>query len=168
MRAHPIAIAKSWHTKSRHTKTPHSTRQSFEVEAGDISMPVANWRSAFALAAFGLLCAETSRAAIADYEFQLIEDRFKKGAGVAALRLIHKPDGRPVPDAVIFALRLDMAPDDMEAMTSPIEQTQSAEPGVYRFKIDLTDEGRWRISIAAKVQGEVGTLRSRLVVKATP
>jgi hypothetical protein len=132
-------------------------------------MPPTNLRMAcWALLALGLVGATNAQAAIADYEFKLVDAKLKKGQTVAAVRLIHKPDGKPVPDAVIFATRLDMAPDDMEAMTSAIEQAPSAEPGVYRFKVDLTDEGRWRISLAAKVQGESETLQSRLVLQATP
>jgi hypothetical protein len=132
-------------------------------------MPPTNLRMAcWALLALGLLGATNAQAAIADYEFKLVDAQFKKGPRVVAVRLIHKPDGKPVPNAVIFATRLDMAPDDMEAMTSAIEQAPSAEPGVYRFKVDLTDEGRWRISLAAKVQGESETLQSRLVLQATP
>jgi hypothetical protein len=109
-----------------------------------------------------------ARAAIDDYAFELVQTRLKRGQGVADVRLIHKPDGKPVSGAIIFAMRLDMAPDDMEAMTSAIELAQSPEPGLYRFKLDLTDEGRWRISIAAKIQGETGTLQSRLILQATP
>ncbi|WP_036279853.1 FixH family protein [Methylocystis sp. ATCC 49242] len=132
-------------------------------------MPPTNLRMAcWALLALGLVGATNAQAAIADYEFKLVDAKLKKGQTVAAVRLIHKPDGKPVPDALIFATRLDMAPDDMEAMTSAIEQAPSAEPGVYRFKVDLTDEGRWRISLAAKVQGESETLQSRLVLQATP
>ncbi|WP_442756189.1 FixH family protein [Methylocystis sp. JAN1] len=115
-----------------------------------------------------LLAAPAARAAIADYEFRLVDAQVKKGLTIFDVRLIHKPDAKPVPDAVIFTTRLDMAPDDMESMTSAIAQVKSPEPGVYRFKVDLTDEGRWRLSLAAKVQGEAETLQSRLVVKVTP
>jgi len=107
-------------------------------------------------------------AAVNEYAFELVQTSIKKGLSTVDVRLIHKPDGRPVGDAVIFATRLDMAPDDMESMTSAIELAQSPGPGLYRFKIDLTDEGRWRISIAAKIQGETGTLQSRLILQATP
>lgn len=108
------------------------------------------------------------RAAVADYAVELVRNEFKKGQAFVDVRLIHKADGRPVPDAVIFAARLDMAPDDMESMTGAIELMESPEPGVYRFKVHLTDDGRWRISLAAKLQGETGTLQSRLAIRATP
>lgn len=121
------------------------------------------------LLVLGLFAAPTAaRAAIGDYEFKLVSEQAKKGQTVVDVRLIHKPDAKPVSDAVVFAMRLDMAPDDMEAMTGAIEQVESPEPGVYRFRVALTDEGRWRISLAAKVQGEADTLQGRLVLKATP
>jgi hypothetical protein len=44
----------------------------------------------------------------------------------------------------------------------------SSEAGVYRFKSDLTMEGRWWLSLGAKVQGEEGTVASQLVLKAVP
>lgn len=129
-------------------------------------MPKKNLRRAGgALLALLALGAEHARAAIDDYAFELVRPVAKKGQGLVDVRLVHKSDGKPVPDAVIFASRLDMAPDDMESMTSAIEPTEGPQPGVYRFKVDLTDEGRWRISLAAKLQGEAGTLQSRLVLQ---
>ncbi len=123
----------------------------------------------FALVALAILGpAPLVRANINDYEFQLVEAQFKTGQAIVSIRLVHKPDDKPTPDAVIFATRLDMAPDGMESMTSMIEPAQSSEPGVYRFKVDLTDAGTWRISLAAKVQGESGTLQSRLILKVAP
>jgi hypothetical protein len=109
-----------------------------------------------------------ARADIKDYEFQLVDKTVKKGDAIVAVRLIHKPDGTPVPDAVIFAKRLDMAPDGMEAMKTTIEAMPSTEPGIYRFKAAVTMEGGWQLSLGAKVQGETGTVENKLVLKATP
>ncbi|RNJ51468.1 FixH family protein [Methylocystis hirsuta] len=120
-----------------------------------------------ALLALLLFDAGQARAAIDDYTFELVQSALKRGQGVIDVRLIHKPDGKLVSDAVIFAIRLDMAPDGMEAMTSAIESTRASQPGLYRFKVDLTDEGRWRVSLAAKLQGEIGTLQNRLVFRVT-
>lgn len=107
-------------------------------------------------------------AEIKDYEFQLIDKTVKKGDAIISVRLIHKPDSKPVSDAVIFAKRLDMAPDGMETMKTTIEPMPSAEPGVYKFKAAVTMEGGWQLSLGAKVQGETGTVESKLVIKATP
>ena len=108
-------------------------------------------------------------AAIADYEFQLVQSEIKKGdSAEVVVRLTDKRTGTAVPGAVIFAQRIDMAPDGMEGMTSSIEALPSTEPGVYRFKINLTMAGGWRLSLGAKVQGETGTLENRLTFKAVP
>ena len=118
--------------------------------------------------AFGLLTSAT-RADVKDYEFQLVQSEMQKGDGViVAVRLVNKKSGKVVPDAVIFAKRIDMAPDAMQEMTAALEQLPSTEPGIYRFRTDLTMEGRWRLSLGAKVQGEEGTVASQLVLKAVP
>jgi hypothetical protein len=120
-------------------------------------------------AALSIIPAVAVRADIQDYEFQLIQNEIKRGDGVAvAVRLINKSSGQPVPDAVIFATRMDMAPDGMAAMTTPIEAIPSTEPGVYNFKTNLVMEGGWRLSLAAKVQGEDETLQEKLILKAVP
>ena len=109
----------------------------------------------------------TALADIKDYEFQLVDKEVKQGKAVIAVKLIHKPSGRAIPDAVIFAKRIDMGPDGMEMMDSPIEAAASTEPGVYRFKTKLTMAGNWALSLGAKVQGEAGTVENKLIVKAT-
>ncbi len=130
-------------------------------------------RSKLAVRAAGLAFASlmaivpAADAAPDDYEFQLVENEVKQGDdATVAVRLIDKRTGSPVKDAVVFATRMDMAPDGMEAMTTPVEAVPSDEPGVYRFKTNLVMEGGWRFSIAAKVQGEAGTVESRLVFRA--
>ena len=85
-----------------------------------------------------------------------------------AVRLVNRKTGLPVPDAVIFARRIDMAPDGMASMTSLLEPLPSTTPGVYRFRTQLGMAGGWRLSVAAKVQGETGTLEGRLVLRASP
>ena len=106
-------------------------------------------------------------AGIEDYEFQLVQPEVKQdNAAEIQVRLVDKRSGKLVPDAVIFAQRVDMAPDGMETMQAPIEALPSTEPGVYRFKAQLSMAGGWRLSLGAKVQGETGTLESKLVFKA--
>lgn len=121
----------------------------------------------FALVALAILSsAPRAVANINDYEFRLVEAQFKTGRTIVSVRLVHKPDDKPAPNALIFATRLDMAPDAMESMTSMIEPAPSLDPGLYRFKVDLIDAGT--CSLAAKVQGESGTLQGRLILKVAP
>ena len=105
---------------------------------------------------------------VQDYEFQLMQTEAKKGDAIVAVRLVNKRSGKLVPDAVISAKRIDMAPDGMADVAGRIEQLPSTEPGVYRFKANLTMQGSWQLSLAAKVQGENGTVESKLVLKVVP
>lgn len=89
-----------------------------------------------------------------DYEFQLVEKELKQGEARCLGQACAQALGRAIRDAVIFAKRIDMGPDKMEAMTAPLEPVPSTEPGVYRFKTDLTMAGQWALSLGAKVQGE--------------
>jgi hypothetical protein len=125
---------------------------------------------AMALTAITLFVAacSTSHAEIRDYEFRLVKAETKKGDAEVAVRLVNKKTGKAVPDAVIFAKRIDMAPEGMGTMASPIEQLPSTEPGVYRFKTELSMEGKWQLSLGAKVQGENGSVESKLILKALP
>ncbi|SFJ52582.1 YtkA-like [Bosea sp. OK403] len=116
-----------------------------------------------------VLSAPSARADIKDYEFRLTQSELKQGNGViVTVQLIDRRSGKPVPDAVIIAKRLDMEPDGMAMMAAPIETSASTEPGTYRFKADLTMAGGWRLSLGAKIQGETGTLENKLTLKAVP
>jgi hypothetical protein len=127
-------------------------------------------RAAAALAAlFSVATPSAARADTANYEFRLVQTDVKQGDGaVVAVRLVDKRSGKAIPDAVIFATRIDMAPDGMPTMTAPVEALPVTEPGVYRFRTNLTMAGGWQLSLGAKIQGETGTLENKLVLKAVP
>jgi YtkA-like protein len=108
-----------------------------------------------------------ARADIKDYEFKLIEPTVAVGKDkIVTVQLVNKKTGKPVPDAVIFATRLDMAPDGMPEMSTRIVREPGGESGSYRFKAAFGMEGRWLLSLGAKVQGETGTVESKLVITA--
>lgn len=104
---------------------------------------------------------------IKDYEFQLADPSVQAGADkIVTVKLMNKKTGKPVSDAVIFASRLDMAPDGMQEMVTKVTPLAGTEPGTYRFKANFSMAGRWQLSLGAKVQGETGTVESKLVVTA--
>jgi hypothetical protein len=148
---------------------PHGERA---FEPGSENMNIVTRRTAMVAATLGLLSGAVLSPALADvgdYEFQLVQNEAKKGDGaIIAVRLVSKRTGKPVPDAVISAKRVDMAPDGMADMAAKIEQLPSTESGIYRFKTNLSMAGRWQLSLAAKVQGETGTVESKLVLKVVP
>jgi YtkA-like len=108
-----------------------------------------------------------ARADIKDYEFQLVDQTVQAGPDkTIAVRLMNKKTGKPVPNAVIFATRLDMAPDGMQEMATKIAPMPGGEPGTYKFKATFSMAGRWQLSLGAKVQGETGTVENKLVITA--
>jgi hypothetical protein len=108
-----------------------------------------------------------ARADIKDYEFQLVDPTVQAGPDkTITVRLVNKTTGKPVPDAVIFATRLDMAPDGMQEMATKIAPMPGGEPGTYKFKATFGMAGRWQLSLGAKVQGETGTVENKLVITA--
>jgi hypothetical protein len=122
--------------------------------------------AALALIGLGVAAPGAALADIKDYEFRLVEPTVKKGERVIAVQLMNKTTGKPVPDAVIFAVRLDMEPDGMEDMDTRIAAMPGGEPGVYSFKANFSMTGRWRLSLGAKVQGETGTVDNKLLITA--
>jgi YtkA-like len=103
-----------------------------------------------------------------DYVFEPVTAEVKKGDDViVSVRLKHKATGEPITDAVIVQTRIDMAPDAMAEMASPLTPVPSTEPGVYSFKTELSMQGRWLLSIAAKVQGEPETVVGKVIFRAT-
>jgi hypothetical protein len=120
-----------------------------------------------ALFAVVMLGTTAALADIKDYEFQLVDQTVQAGRDkVVTVRLVNKKTGKSVPDAVIFATRLDMAPDGMEEMATRITAMPGGEPGTYAFKANFSMAGRWQLSLGAKVQGETGTVESKLIVTA--
>jgi YtkA-like protein len=121
-------------------------------------------------AAAGMVTALAATSAIAgknDYVFEPVAVEVKNGAGSQlAVRLVHKPTGKPVQGAVIFRTRLDMSPDAMDEMTAKLAAEPAKEPGIYHFKADLTMAGRWALKLMAKVPGESETVEGTVVFKA--
>lgn len=108
-----------------------------------------------------------AHAEIKNYEFQLVQPTVQAGADrIVTVRLVDKTTGKPVPEAVIFASRLDMAPEGMQEMVTKVTPMPGTEPGTYRFKATFSMAGRWQLSLGAKVQGETGTVENKLVVTA--
>jgi hypothetical protein len=109
----------------------------------------------------------TAMADIKDFKFELVDQTFQTGSEkVITVRLMNTKTGKPVPDAVIFASRLDMTPDGMQEMVTKIAQMPGGEPGTYKFKATFGMAGHWQLSLGAKVQGETGTVENNFVLTA--
>lgn len=110
-----------------------------------------------------------AQADASDYDLTLVETTYPFGSeAVLDLRLTDTRTGLPVDGAILFATRLDMAPEGMVEMTSPVAILPAEAPGQYRFAADPTMEGNWQFSVAAKVQGEAETVQARFLIEVQP
>ena len=82
------------------------------------------------------------------------------------MHLVLKPSGKPVEGALLIRTRLDMSPDSIGEMTAKHVGVPGPEPGVYRFKADLTMAGGWALKLQAKVSGEAETVQGTVVLQA--
>jgi hypothetical protein len=124
-------------------------------------------RALAALASLALLVSEPAFAGPNDYAFEPVKADVKNGPGSElAVRITHKPTGKPVEGAVLFRTRLDMSPDSMGEHTAKHVAQPSSEPGVYKFRADLTMAGGWAFKLMAKVPGESETVQGTVVFKA--
>ena len=104
-----------------------------------------------------------------DYVFEPVKTEIKSSnVATVAVRLLHKPSGRPVTDAVIVQMRIVMAHDGGAEMDTAFVPLASPEPGVYAFMAPLTMAGSWGLSIAAKVPGELETVVGKITFRVTP
>jgi hypothetical protein len=122
------------------------------------------------IASAGLALALASGSALAgaqDYRFEAAGKPQKSmdGKSLVAVRLVHLPDSKPVPGAILIQTRADMGPAGMGEMTAPVKAMGEAEPGIYRFEVQPGMAGTWALTLAAKVQGEPETVRGAVAVE---
>ncbi len=67
---------------------------------------------------------------------------------------------------MLVSQHVDMGPDGMARMDAPLEIMSDMQPGYYQFETNLTMQGQWGLSLAAKVPGEGGYMHTNLVLKA--
>ena len=107
----------------------------------------------------------TTAAAATDYAFEAQPAQVATSRdAIIGVRLVDKGSGKPVANALIIQSRLDMSPEAMAEMVSPLTPLPAEEPGVYRFRADLGMAGRWALKLAAKVPGEPETVRGEVIV----
>lgn len=104
-----------------------------------------------------------------DYVFEPVQTEIKtSNVATIAVRLLHKPSGRSVTDAVIVQMRIVMAHDGGAEMDTAFVPLASPKPGVYAFMAPLTMAGSWFLSIAAKVPSEPEPVVGKIIFRVTP
>jgi hypothetical protein len=109
----------------------------------------------------------TAFAAAKDYKFELVSAQPAGGGKTdVTVRLVHVPDSKPVPEAVIFQTRADMGPEGMPTMAVPVTAGPAGQPGHYQFHAETSMAGTWALTFSAKVQGETETVKGSVNFKA--
>ncbi|MBI3514893.1 MAG: FixH family protein [Proteobacteria bacterium] len=118
------------------------------------------------VATLALLFAADAVAGANDYRFEAAGQPQKAadGKSIVLVRLVRIADDKPVPGAVVIQTRADMSPMSMPEMTAPMRALGESEPGVYRFEVQPGMAGPWALTLAAKVQGEVETVRGTVTI----
>src|SRR5260370_11053348 len=121
---------------------------------------------AYALAASPTLAISAQALAAAqDYRFEAAGPPVKSGkATIVKIRLVHLPDGKPVPGAVIFQTRFDMGPDGMATMTAPAKLGRASASNLSQLELEPPMGGNWALSLSAKVQGETETVNGSVPI----
>lgn len=106
-------------------------------------------------------------AAASDYRFDMVGEPVRSATQTTiTIRLTHIPTGRAVTDAVIFQTRLEMPMQGMAPMAGRVSAAQPDGQGQYRFTAETAMAGEWRLSLAARVQGESEVVRATLMIRA--
>lgn len=122
---------------------------------------------AVALAAATIAATTGALSTAADYRFEVVGKPRPSAGGksIISVRLVHLPDKKPVPGAIIIQPKADMTPAEMPDMTAPVQALPPKEPGIYPLEIHPGMPGKWMLTLAAKVQGEVETVRGSVTVE---
>lgn len=123
--------------------------------------------AACGFAALALAAAQPAFASAADYRFEVIAATpAGPGKTDVTVRLVHLPDSKPVPGAVIFETHADMGPEGMPTMPGDVTPGAAQPAGTYRFQVATAMAGGWALTLSAKIQGERETVKQTVTFKA--
>lgn len=106
------------------------------------------------------------------YRFELVGPPQPAGAKqhAVSVRIIRSLDNKPVVGAAVTSIRLDMGPENMAAMATPVRKIPDSAPGIYSFSFDDSavwfEPAKWALTITAKVQGETKPVTGNVVFQA--
>ena len=94
-----------------------------------------------------------------DYRFEAVQTQVPAAEnGSVKVQLVHVPDGKPVPNAILFQPKLEMIMSGMAPMGTKVSSVTADGTGVYVVNADLSMAGPWTLTLSAKIQGEPATI----------
>lgn len=107
--------------------------------------------------------AGTAQADPKDYRFEVTERRLVLSpASPITVTLVNAKTHAPVAGAILFQSRLDMTMPGMGPMATRLTALPPDGKGTYPFVADVAMDGEWVLTLAAKIQGEAGTVAATL------
>jgi len=102
------------------------------------------------------------------YKFEPIKQEILVGEGIRIEVRLIDPGGKPVSVELVklTATRLDMGPDGMAMMDTPLTPAETDVPGVFAFEADIVMAGRWALAIEAQVEGQLETVKGAVIYTA--
>lgn len=127
--------------------------------------------AAFVLAALLTLAGfwTSTQAQPQTYRFEAVSADIATGPSVRVEVQLLDPDGQPVPTELIAvtSTRLDMGPDGMAAMDTPLKAGISDKNDVLAFEAEIPMAGGWALTIEAKIKGVEAPVKGVVVYKAS-
>lgn len=110
----------------------------------------------------------TAHAQSDEYKFQFVSEEIRVGKGIRIEVALTGSDGQPVPveRVEITSTRLDMGPDGMAMMDTPLTPVSSDKPGVFAFETDIVMAGRWALTIEATIEGQSEPVKGEVIYTA--
>lgn len=102
-----------------------------------------------------------------NYRWEAVNPMVAEGPNQPITVRLVGPDGKTVRDATVAKLRLDMAPDDMAAMDTPLRPDPGAEPGTFGYRADLSMAGQWALHISGTVPGHSQAVEDSVIFTAS-
>jgi len=102
------------------------------------------------------------------YRFEPVSSEISVGKAVRVAVRLTGPDGKPVPTttAALTSTRLDMGPDGMAMMETPLKSIDTDEPGVFAFETDIVMAGRWALTIEVTVRNVSEPIKGEVIYTA--
>jgi Cu(I)/Ag(I) efflux system membrane fusion protein len=102
------------------------------------------------------------------HRFEAVSSEIPVGPDVRIELRLLDAKGAAVPAARIRigATRLDMGPDGMAAMDTPLVPESSSDPNVLAFTTKIIEAGRWALMIEATVEGVAQPIKGEIIFTA--
>ncbi|GMV62752.1 MAG: hypothetical protein AMXMBFR74_19200 [Parvibaculum sp.] len=102
------------------------------------------------------------------YKFEAVSEKIPVGESVRIEVRLLEPGGAPVPagNVDIVSSRLDMGPDGMAVMETPLTPVSAGVPDVLAFEAKIAMAGRWTLGIVAEVGGASDPVEGEVVYTA--